>query len=251
VAGEHRARHLISGILSGVVENDPPSVHPTPPVRIPRMLLSRVVAALCVSILGAGTLHAAPELPLILPSPLNSTVPSNLTVVGLGPTGTADPAGSYTVTVRNIYNLPIANSLVILSFPDCGGTAISSRGFEPGVTVDCRPTHRTVRRLTDAQGMARFIIPGGGREGSQALSCLEVSADGTVLGHATVAVLDLDGVSGVAINDLSRWLDAFGNSDPTRTDYDADGAAGINDLAVWLGLFGVGTSVGSFTSPCP
>lgn len=215
------------------------------------MHLARVVISSCLSMLGAAVLQAAPELPLILPSPLNSTVPSNLPVVGLGPTGAADAAGSYTVTVRNTFNFPIANSLVILTFRECGGTAISSLGFEPGVTVDCRPTHRTVRRLTDAQGMARFIVPGGGREGTQALSCLEVSADGTVLGHATVAVFDLDGVSGVAINDLSRWLDAFGNTDPSRTDYDADGAAGINDLAVWLGIFGGSTSVGSFTSPCP
>src|SRR5262245_47770660 len=97
----------------------------------------------------------------LLPSPANSIVPSNIRLVGRDALGAPGPAGQFFVEVRNFVNTPIAGSLVIVSFANCSAARIASSEYPAGVTVDCRSTHLTIRRLTDVNGRATFVIPGG------------------------------------------------------------------------------------------
>ena len=71
-------------------------------------------------------------------------------------------------------------------------------------------------------------------------------------GSVTVAWLDLDGIHGLGVNDLSLWLDDLGKNEPiSRTDYDGDGVVTPADLSIWLEAYGRAGSVQSATSYCP
>ena len=87
---------------------------------------------------------------------------------------------------------------------------------------------------------------------SRCRAARKIYANGTFVGSPMAAVLDLDGHAGVAINDLSVWLDDFAMDTPRgRSDFDGDGAVDINDLSVWLHAFGsTGSSQGCAAS-CP
>ena len=80
----------------------------------------------------------------------------------------------------------------------------------------------------------------------------KIYANGALIGSPTAAVLDLDGHAGVAINDLSVWLDDFAMDTPRgRSDFDSDGSVDINDLSVWLGAFGSRGLTQGCATRCP
>ncbi len=160
--------------------------------------------------------------------------------------------GAFTVVVRNWYNDPVPNSLVVLDFSTALEVRLASSSLVAGTTVNC--SHRTVRRVTDSQGIATFTILGAGLGPSTfpSVPTASVSADGVAFGTVRVSVLDLDGANGVGANDLAIWLDDFGAANPSlRGDHDGSGDLGANDLSIWLTAAGTGTSAHSATPACP
>jgi hypothetical protein len=123
--------------------------------------------------------------------------------------------------------------------------------LDPNVVVDC--VHKTVTRISDANGGAVFTVLGGGvGPAVSLLSAGHIFADGCLLQSPTVSAYDLDGSSGVGANDLSIWLGDFGSGNPYgRDDYDCSGNIGANDLSFWLTAFGSGAMSVSCASHCP
>jgi len=176
---------------------------------------------------------------LLQPVFFESTLPTSIVLVGRDANGVADPLGGTTVIVRNCLHQPLAGHSVEFS-------------FEPGVTVDCSPTHRSVRRLSDANGEARFVIPGSAVPGvPQAATCVQLRVDGVLFGQPIVATPDLDAVAGVGAGDLSAFLQAFLEGDTSVADLDGSGAIGAGDLSVWLDYFSGGASLVTPSPLCP
>ena len=171
-------------------------------------------ASMLLFALVVGGLTAGPAVAVVgppgIPAPLNCTIPAVVPLVGTDAFGNPDPRGEFKVRVRDFANNPMAGSLVIVEFSQCSAARIAATGYAAGITVDCRPTRMTVRRLTDALGEAVFRIPGTARPGlTQGTDCVTISADGIALGRAGAVCADLNGADGVGIADLSSWLTAF------------------------------------------
>jgi hypothetical protein len=175
-----------------------------------------------------------------VPSPANSTVPGCVALVASN-AGTIDPAGQFTVTVRDLANLPINNSLVVVDFSSASSLVLCNTGTFAGVTVDCGT--QTARAFTGAGGTVTFRIAGhaanagGNQPPYPAFNDGKIFADGVLLGSPTVQAYDNDGV-GMGAGDLSAFLgDFFGGNNPSRADYDCSGGLGASDLSAWLTVF--------------
>jgi len=185
-----------------------------------------------------------------VPSPANSNVPACIALVG-NSGGVLDVKGEFTVTVRDLANLPINNSLVVVDFSSASGLTLCNTGAFAGVTLDCGT--QTARAFTGAGGTVTFRIGGhannsGGNQAPYAApNDGKVFADGVLLRSPSVQAFDEDG-AGVTAGDLSNALgDLFGGHNPPRSDFDCSGAVGASDLSVLLGvLFGGGS-----TTNCP
>ena len=185
----------------------------------------------------------------LFPSPLTSTLPSHVLLLGRDGLGEPDPRGEFVVIVRDGCMNLVAGQMVEISFLDCGGVRFARDGYPPGVTPDCRPTRMSVRRTTLADGEARFNIPGTAADGGFVNPhCMVIRVEGSFFGAVHIATADLDGNSGVSANDLSEFLGAFGREDASTADLDGSGAIGANDLSIWLAIFGGG---GSLVTPAP
>jgi hypothetical protein len=186
-----------------------------------------------------------------VPSPANSITPPCVSLVGDNGSGVIDPAGSFTVTVRDLANLPINNSLVVVDFSGCSGLQICTTALA-GLTVDCGT--QTVRGFTGVGGTITMKIGGHANNsgGNQApfgsYNSGKIFADGVLLGSPSVSAYDHDG-GGMGPADLSAWLgDFFGGNDPSRSDYDCSGPPlGPADLSAWLTVFFASGS----TNNCP
>jgi len=185
-----------------------------------------------------------------VPSPANSTTPPCVRLVG-NSGGVMDPAGTFTVTVRDLANLPINNSLVVVDFSSCSGLTICTTA-SAGVTVDCGT--QTARAFTGVGGTVTMTLGGhannsGGNVPPYAsYNDGKIFADGVLLSSPSVSTFDHDG-SGMGPADLSAWLgDFFGGNNPSRSDYDCTGSPlGPSDLSTWLTVFFAGGS----TTNCP
>lgn len=189
-----------------------------------------------------------------VPSPGNSTVPPCISLVG-SLAGTPDAVGSFSVTVRDLANNPLNGASVVVDLSGCTDIAICNDQLDAGALVNCAA--KTTRKFTDIAGQVSFIVLGGSNGSGNATTLLggaKIYANGTLIGSPTAAAFDLDGSSGVGINDLSVWLTdfgTFGNPAFGRSDFDCSGSVGINDLSVWLTEFGNGTSAASCAVACP
>jgi hypothetical protein len=210
------------------------------------------VLAVCGVLFGAAVAYAG------VPSPVNSTIPARINLVGVDAgTSLADslPAGAkVTVTVRDLANAPIPNSSVVIDFTgDLSDTRIGDTQVYQGLTANCG-THG-ISALTDAAGVATFVVVGGGKNPAGAAhpaSAGTVYADGVNLGPINVGFYDMDGVGGVALPDLSRWsADYFGATNPERADYDNIGGVQLPDLSLWAGMYFAGKSNLSAATYCP
>jgi hypothetical protein len=187
-----------------------------------------------------------------VPSPANSVTPGCVRLVGQNGSAVPDPAGTFTVTVRDLANLPINNSLVVVDFSSASGLTLCSTGAPAGITIDCGT--QTVRGFTGAGGTISFTIRGhannsGGNQPPYAsYSDGKIFADGVLLGSPSVSAIDHD-ANGMGPADLSAWLgDFFGGNNPSRSDYDCTGSPlGPSDLSAWLTIFFAGGS----TTNCP
>jgi hypothetical protein len=166
--------------------------------------------------------------------------------------GVLDAAGSFTVTVRDLANLPINNSLVVVDFSGCSGLTICNSGAFAGTTIDCGT--QTVRGFTGAGGTITMRIgghannSGGNVPPYGSYNSGKIFADGVLLGSPSVSAFDHD-ANGLGPADLSAWLgDFFGGNNPSRSDYDCTGSPlGPSDLSTWLTVFFAGGS----TTNCP
>jgi len=185
-----------------------------------------------------------------VPSPANSSSPGCISLVG-NSAGVIDVAGQFTVTVRDLANLPINNSLVVVDCSGAHGLQLCNTGAFAGVTLDCGT--QTARAFTGAGGTVTFRITGhavnvGGNQAPyQTFNDGKIFADGVLLGQPTVRAFDHD-ANGMGASDLGAWLgDFFGGHSPSRSDYDCTGTLGASDLGVWLTTFFANGSI----SNCP
>jgi hypothetical protein len=197
------------------------------------------------TLLVACGLLAASAAMAAVPSPANSTSPTCINLVGTA-AGVVDAAGNFSVTVRDLANVPINNSLVVVDFSGCSGLQICDT--QPGYTVDCAT--QTVRGFSGPGGVITFKIAGHANTvcdaaPRNAYNCAKIFADGVLLSSPSAHAFDLNG-AGVAPSDLSAWLcDFFGPNSPSRSDYNCSGGTDPADLSVWLvNFFGSGGASG-------
>jgi hypothetical protein len=187
--------------------------------------------------------------------PPNATVPAAISLVGsLG--GVPDHSvGAFQVIVRDLANNPLRGAHVVIDLSGCPDLHLCADQLDPGVDIDC--AGKRVGRYTDALGTARFTLLGGSNGVDHAVELLaagRVYENDVLIGSPTVSAFDLDGAVGVAINDLSVWLEDFGtpgNPPFGRSDFDGSGSVGVNDLSVWLAAFSTGAQVQSCGATCP
>jgi len=175
----------------------------------------------------------------------------------VGTDGTSpDPAGTFTLTVRDCGNNPQPNVQVIVDFGFCSDVEICDVA-PPGQIVDC-PT-KTIRGFTNGAGQITFTIVGAGRNTGAGpgpgVGCANILLNSVSITHPTVVVFDQNGLvltPGVEVTDLAAWLKDFGTGFYFgRSDYDMLGAVDVADLSAWLKIFGAARSFSGCTSYCP
>lgn len=200
-----------------------------------------------------------------VPSPINSTIPARINLVGYGAvSGLADGGASgatVQVVVRDLANNPIPNSSVVLDFSGCvSDTRIhdyDDAGPNPdyGYPLTSTCAAKGISALTDATGTATFVVVGGGYAvagAAHAAGALKYYADGVFLGTGGCGQYDQNGAAGVGGADLSRWLaDFIGGTNPDRSNLDGAGTVGGADLSLWLAVFVAGASNSSSVTYCP
>ena len=189
--------------------------------------------------------------PLNAPAPATSTVPAFVRVVGYT-VGIPDTvAGRFTVVIRDMMNMPIANSHVVLDVSACPDIRIASNQLNPNYIVDC--AYQSAGGFTDATGTVVLTILGNSMASAtySGLGCARILADGVVMKSPTVAAFDLDGGGGVTTADLSAWLADLGTHEyRARGDYDGNALLNPSDLSIFL--FELGTHRSLLTSAaCP
>jgi len=217
------------------------------------------------TLLGVCGLLIAAVASANVPDPSKSTVPGFIKVGGAQTTaGVPDPTITYTVTVRDFANNPIAGSNVELNFSNCSDTKLCT-AVVAGQTVDC--TNKAVRATTNASGLAIVKVLGGANNPGTAvppaiwpgagLGCVRVYADGIQIGTATAVDYDQNGSvpSGNGVNGLDFSIAksdvgavGLGAAYKGRTDYDANGAVNGSDLSslkTIVGNSGLGTGSGA------
>jgi len=141
----------------------------------------------------------------------------------------------------------------VIDLSACPDLAICADQMDPAATVDC--AHKTVSKLTAADGSVHFTLLGGSNGAGNAMTLLHggrIYKNGTLIQSPTVSAFDLDGSNGLGANDLSAWLTDFSTgADYGRCDYDCSGLVGASDLSLWLTAFGSGTMAQSCVSSCP
>jgi hypothetical protein len=155
--------------------------------------------------------------------PPNSTVPSCLVACPLGDI-------SFEVTVRDIANNPVANSLVQLDFADCPGAWLCT---SPPPPYNLDLPNRRISKTTDAAGKVVFPLHVGGTCGAGGV---RVYADGVFLVSYALASPDQngDGLTANLINssDATIFNAKLGSNDPTA-DFDCDGDVDSDDTVIF------------------
>ena len=192
-----------------------------------------------------------------IPSPANSTVPTYIDLVSCSSVGALPTATKYqaTITVLDIGNFPVVNSLVTLTF--CSDVKIYST--IPGGTVECPVFTNTA--VTNSLGQVTVEISGAGRNtngatvGTNGANCVTWKADGVTLGTSNVVTYDEDGATalakqGVLGADLTAWLGDF-TALPfvykPRSDFTHINGLDGGDLTAFITYF---TSLPAYVSSC-
>jgi len=189
-----------------------------------------------------------------VPDPAHCTCPAGYIDV-MGHNGVVgDPFGNFCVTVRDFNNVPIENSSVVIDFANCD-LQLCVNQLDANVIVDC--VSQTVRKLTNVNGQACFVVIGKARPALGCVGkppgCVRIYADGVFLCNQTATEFDLinaaDG-SGVGAGDLANYITLFvcGTS-PLRADYDHSGAVGAGDLARLITIIVGGKSANNCPPP--
>lgn len=143
-----------------------------------------------------------------VPSPPQSSVDPCLIVCPLGDI-------AFHVTVRDIANLPVGGSTVLIDFCSC-----VAHGFDLCPGISCQVT-----AVTNPAGTATFHISAGG---AGCASPVNVFADGVLLAQRRIASPDQNGDLVVDAADAAILAGKFGTTDPTG-DLDCDGSVTPGD----------------------
>jgi hypothetical protein len=185
--------------------------------------------------------------------PPNCSVPADIPIVGASG-GIADGAfARFGIVLRTIANNPIHDHTVALDFGATPGIRLGTGPLEPNDSVDC-VSHR-ILAVTDANGLATFVVPGSANGGPAAAGPIVAAVwDVTIgfrVGDVRVCAYDLDGQSGVNLQDLAIFAgDFYSRTSPGRSDFDGNGVVDAADLGRWARVYFSGLQQQSAT-PCP
>jgi len=231
--------------------------------------LRGTVLGVCGLLVAGETAFAGPG----PPDPAHSTFPSVIYIVGKNETG-VDSYGTFTCTVRDFANAPIANADVWFDFTYCTDGALCLDPVAGGGTYDCSGTNKVVHGTTNLAGEVTFTIQGGRKAPAPAclgaqcsppgpgVGCAQVFMNGIPQGNVSVlyvnqSFLDGSGVNGGDTSVEQREVICAGLGAPyrARNDLQFNGAINGGDTSVMqaqvvrAGL-GTGTTLGC-TSICP
>src|SRR5262249_24563110 len=152
--------------------------------------------------------------PAGVPSPANSTLPACMVLCPFGDI-------PFTVVVRDLANVPLNNSIVVLDFSGCPAAHLCEPFGGFPYTTDL--VARRLSKATDASGRVTFPAHVGGRGPA---GCGKVFAEWVLRRSSALASPDQDG-SGFTYNiadtaDLPLITAKLGTADPTA-DLDCDG----------------------------
>jgi hypothetical protein len=202
-----------------------------------------------------------------------SILVSVINVVGRNASG-ADPYGTFTVTIRDCTNQPIANADVRFDFSNCTDGTLCLDAVTDGGTYDCSGTNKEVHGTTNLAGQVTITIQGGRKAPAPpclgagcsppgpGAGCVQIFANGVPMANASAVYVNqmfLDGseVNGGDTSVEQREVICAGLGAPYRARHDLqfNGAINGGDTSVLqaqvvrAGL-GVGTTIGC-ASICP
>jgi hypothetical protein len=189
-----------------------------------------------------------------VPDPTNSSTPSFIDVGGIqGANGLPDAAITFSVTVRDFANNPIAGSFVEVNFIQCDDTKLCTINVA-GQTRDC--ANKAIRATTNASGVATVKVLGASnntglaRPGIEPIfpgagaGCVRVYADGIQIGTSTAVIFDqngtLPGNNGLAPGDIAVVVNEVGHAGVPgtaykgRTDYSKNGDITAADIGFFI-----------------
>ena len=225
-------------------------------------------------LLIAGTAMA------FVPSPVTSSVPCGITLVGSNG-ARADAAGNFSITIKDVAGNVIPNTAIVVDFTACcndikvSGTQLQSTGNNVPFPLTLDGTKKKVLGTTDASGNMTLSImgmaaalrpaPTNARGAGVNNGCADLYANGQLLtpNHIQVATFDEDGAAGglgVTGADFSVMLgDWLGGIYYQRADYNyavtcsqSPGVTGADFslfLGAWLG--GLESLNSAPTATCP
>ena len=176
-----------------------------------------------------------------VPSPPNATVPATIRLVGTDALGAPDPAGQFTVIMRDLANNPVPGVTIRVDFLPCSGVSLCPTQGPTVTAVHCDANGLWIEGVSGQDGSWSTAIVGCAKGAAQvsATGCAQIFADGVLLNTPRVAIADLGGCDGLGANDLGLWLgDFYTGFNFQRSDYDGNGSTGANDLSLWLIEYG-------------
>ena len=195
-----------------------------------------LLRVLALGLLGLS-LHASARAGVSIPSPANCSKPSRIVLTGETLFGVPDPYGEFSVTVRDLANLPTTGSLVIVDFSSCPGVRVPTDQSDPAIQwTHCSPA--SFGKFTPSNGTVTFRLAGLPSGACPPEAKVHIYADGVDIGSPRVVTPDLDGVGGVNAADLSKWVDLyFSGASCALADFDGSGTLGAGDLSTWLDFY--------------
>jgi hypothetical protein len=224
--------------------------------------LVRKATLLCVGgLLLAGAAMAG------VPSPANSTFPAHVILAGMNgpnPTGLAcnNALTSNIFIIRDANNAPVVGETVTLDFVSCNpATEIVLSSYQSDASsITCAT--KTVTKSTDGTGTVNMLVTGGGTNpplGNTGLkiACCKVYAGNALMTTLKVAIMDLNGVGGVAGTDAGICLSGIGYyglsggiDNYPRYDMDGDGDVDGTDRSRVISIIGAVDGVGGGPGSC-
>jgi hypothetical protein len=197
--------------------------------------MARRLAAVALALTVSTLAHAQAG----IPSPPQTVRPAAYNLVCTDNDGVPDPAGAFTIILRDALGNPIANRAVRIVFSGCAGDVALSSNQPTATSVDC--ANRVVTFTTDGDGVISGSILGHVQDFAtptltacaliQAKNLAGESPAWVDLGTVPVAIYDLDGVNGVDAHDYLNFLcDKLSNQSRKRSDYDHNGLINGADL---------------------
>jgi hypothetical protein len=143
------------------------------------------------------------------------------------PRGSGGGSFQFSVAVRDATLLPVAGSVVILSFAGTGILLHATQ--ESGTTLDC--VNQTISRTTDTLGDVSFIPRFCGYIESDQV---EVRASDVLLSKALARSPDYDANGRIGLSDFVLFSDDYLNHpERQRSDFDQSGSVSIFDFVLF------------------